>query len=718
MRTLLIDNYDSFTYNLFQYLTSSNAEAPMVVKNDEMTWDEVERFDFDNIVISPGPGRPQRPSDLGISADALKRARVPVLGVCLGHQAIGHFCGATVDLAMRPMHGRLDRISHAQRDLFRGIPDRFEAVRYHSLAVTSLPPSLLPLAWAADGTLMAMRHATKPWWGVQFHPESICTEYGARLLRNFKELTEEWHASPPRRDPMGSFVPAFRVGRGPDLRSHARCLDVFPERDTTFTQLFAGAEASFWLDSSLSDHGRARFSFMGDASGPYASTLSYRSNTARLEIRRGASVESRNQSIFDYLRSEITGCTPAEDRLPFDFTGGFVGYLGYELKQELGGANSHEAATPDAMGLISDRFIAFDHAEQQTWIVCLDQESMSEENRTWLEATERSLRQLATNASPVVDLPTADVGVLEWRIDLQRYHELILQCQEEILQGETYEVCLTNQLCGTGRLDPVAVYNALRARNPAPYAALFRCEGVAVLCASPELFLRISKDRTVEARPIKGTAPRGATPDEDQAIAEWLRTDEKSRAENLMIVDLLRNDLNKVCDFDSVHVPSLFHVESFATVHQLVSSIKGRLRSELHPVDCVRAAFPGGSMTGAPKIRTMKIIDELEGSARGVYSGSIGYFSLSGAVQLNIVIRTIVCFNDQVSIGSGGAIVAMSDPTEEVKEIVLKARAQRAVLTEDGAQTAGDPSLKAAAPDTQSFSAPDAARALPDHRNG
>ena len=199
MRTLLIDNHDSFTYNLYQYLAACNGQPPIVLRNDEKPWTEVERLAFDNIVISPGPGRPQHAADLGISADALRHSHTPVLGVCLGHQAIAHHCGATVDLAMRPMHGRLDRISHSQRNLFRGIPDRFEAVRYHSLAVTQLPSSLEPLAWTSDGTLMALCHVARPWWGVQFHPESICTEFGARLLRNFRELTQEWYAQARRR---------------------------------------------------------------------------------------------------------------------------------------------------------------------------------------------------------------------------------------------------------------------------------------------------------------------------------------------------------------------------------------------------------------------------------------------------------------------------------------------------------------------------------------
>ena len=697
MRTLLIDNHDSFTYNLYQYLAACNAELPLVVRNDEMSWDEVERLPFDNIVISPGPGRPQRASDLGISADALRRSKVPVLGVCLGHQAIAHHCGATVDLAMRPMHGRIDRIAHAQRDLFRGIPDRFEAVRYHSLAVTALPRSLEPLAWTSDGTLMALRHLSRPWWGVQFHPESICTEFGARLLRNFRDLTTEWLATGKRRDTMGSFLPDFAYQGEPALTVHARCLDVLPPPDAVFESLFAHSHSSFWLDSSLAEPGRARFSFMGDATGPHSRTVSYSASRGELSIRRGARVEVVQQSVLDYLQAQLARPAPSGAALPFDFSGGFVGYFGYELKQELGGRARHEAGTPDALWLLADRFIAFDHAEQQTWIVCLDTDPPTADSSAWMDALAERLP--AAWSAPAVGTGGAAsaLGALGWRIDLPDYRDRILRCQHEILQGETYEICLTNQLIGEGTVDALAVYRELRAHNPAPYAA-FLCSGdIAVLCASPELFLRVTPDRMVDSKPIKGTAPRGIGATEDQRIAQALVDDEKTRAENLMIVDLLRNDLNRVCEVDSVHVPGLFQVESFATVHQLVSTIRGRIRSGLGVVDVVRAAFPGGSMTGAPKIRTMAIIDELEGAARGVYSGSLGYLSLNGAAQLNIVIRTIVCDGRHVSVGSGGAIIALSDPDAEVAEIVLKARAQWEVLRAAGAglpaaaPVAGDP---------------------------
>ncbi|RRH86820.1 aminodeoxychorismate synthase component I [Variovorax beijingensis] len=685
MRTLLIDNYDSFTYNLYQYLAACNGEPPIVLRNNEMHWDEVERMHFDNIVISPGPGRPQRRADLGISADALQRSRKPVLGVCLGHQAIAHHCGARVDLAVRPMHGRLDRVSHAQRDLFAGIPDRFEAVRYHSLAVTQLPSTLEPLAWTSDGTLMGLRHVSLPWWGVQFHPESICTEFGARLLRNFRDLTLEWLAQAPRREARNRFGLPLRFEGPQALSLHAECIDTAADAEAVFMGTFAQRDCVFWLDSSLAEPGRARFSFMGDASGPRAQVLNYRTAPRELMVRRGDVVQVRDESIFDYLRDHLPGQPPAGPPLPFDFACGFVGYFGYELKRELDGTHAHDADTPDAMWILADRFLAFDHAEQQVWIVCLDEATPCNENRRWMQTMRARLAGAQATAPDDSAAAARDLQPLAWRIDLAIYRELILRCQHEILQGETYEVCLTNQLVGEGRIHPLEIYRILRRHNPAPYAAYLRIGGYAVLCASPELFLRISSAGDVESKPIKGTAARGATPAEDQAIADAMVADEKTRAENLMIVDLLRNDLNRVCEIDSVHVPSLFAVETYATVHQLVSTIRGRLRADLGAVDCIRAAFPGGSMTGAPKVRTMKILDELEAAARGIYSGSIGYLSLNGAAQLNIVIRTLVSANGRVSIGAGGAIVAMSDPDAEVEEIVLKAQALWDVLRRCGA---------------------------------
>ncbi|CAM5360851.1 hypothetical protein GCM10010329_23510 [Streptomyces spiroverticillatus] len=253
------------------------------------------------------------------------------------------------------------------------------------------------------------------------------------------------------------------------------------------------------------------------------------------------------------------------------------------------------------------------------------------------------------------------------------YLRLIDACHEEIAAGESYEICLTNLAAAEHALDPWEGYPALRRFSPAPYAALLRFGALSVLSSSPERFLRLSAERIAESKPIKGTRPRGATAREDQEIIDGLRGSEKDRAENLMIVDLVRNDLGRHAETGSVEVSKLFDVETYATVHQLVSTVRARLRTDRSPVDLVRAAFPAGSMTGAPKTRTMQIIDRLESGPRGIYSGAIGYFSLSGAVDLSVAIRTAVVTPGRVRYGVGGAVVALSDAEEEFEETAVKA---------------------------------------------
>jgi para-aminobenzoate synthetase len=250
---------------------------------------------------------------------------------------------------------------------------------------------------------------------------------------------------------------------------------------------------------------------------------------------------------------------------------------------------------------------------------------------------------------------------------------------------------LTNQLVGPPITRPLDAYRVLRARNPAPMAAYLRFDELAVLSCSPELFLHIDAEGRITTKPIKGTTPRGATPAEDEAARVRLAASEKDRSENLMIVDLMRNDLGRVCEIGSVEVPALMRIERFASVHQMVSTVKGTLAAGLGPVDCLRATFPGGSMTGAPKLRTMEIIEELESAPRGVYSGCIGHLGERGTgstTALSIAIRTAVCTPERTTVGVGGAVVALSDPADEFDEILLKGDAVLRGLAE--AET-GDP---------------------------
>ncbi|MEU6193175.1 aminodeoxychorismate synthase component I [Streptomyces sp. NPDC047061] len=729
MKTLLIDNYDSYTYNLFQLIAEVNGEEPVVIRNDEPAPPAL--AGFDNVVVSPGPGHPGDGRDFGISARLIAEATVPVLGVCLGHQGIALGERARVVPAPQPRHGHLTRVRHDGRDLFEGLTQDFTAVRYHSLAVHEpLPATLEATAWAEDGVLMGLRHRERPLWGVQFHPESVLTEYGHRMLVNFRNLTARrarrartkntavppTEAAIPRPRPAASAmgtvgtvdtavprprprpgIPRPRPGEVPAYRLHTRQVAGAVDTEAAFGRLFAASPRAFWLDSSLVEKDRARFSFLGDDSGPLAEFVRYDVTAGRCVVERtGRPPRKVSASVFDYLKRQLSSRRVDADGLPFDFTGGYVGYFGYETKADCGSPNRHRAETPDACWLFADRLIAVDHEEDVTYAVCLaeDTPQAARAATEWLADTLAQLSFLAPDAPrpapPVAAEPDLEAAE-PWLVrDRAAYLADIEACRRELRAGTSYEVCLTDAARLPAPPDPYAFYRELRRVNPAPYAALLRFGDLDVAGSSPERFLRITRDGVAEARPIKGTAPRGATPFEDARLRDALAADAKTRAENLMIVDLLRNDLGKVCRTGTVRVPRLMATESYATVHQLVSTVTGRLRAGTDAVDCVRACFPGGSMTGAPKLRTMEIIDSLETEARGVYSGALGYLGCSGGADLNIVIRTAVIADGRMQLGAGGAIVLDSDPAAEYDEMLLKTAAQMRALREHTAPAAAD----------------------------
>jgi para-aminobenzoate synthetase len=676
MRTLLIDNYDSYTFNLFHLLGEVNGSEPVVVRNDELPWEELAALGADNIVISPGPGRPEHPRDVGVSLDALVRAQVPVLGVCLGHQALAYVTGGTVERAREVMHGRLSPIHHDARAVFAGVPQGFLAVRYHSLVVGAVPPALRVTAWTPDGVIMGLEHRARPLYGVQFHPESVSTRHGRRMLENFRELTlaRGMRAPGPRAGPQAGARPAARAAPL-GARVHHRRLESWCEPEAVFRALYVERDHAIWLDSARAGPGVARFSFLGAPDGPLGQVVRYDIETRTLVVDRASGREVRAMGVLDYCRAELARLRTDAPELPFDFTCGFAGYLGYELKAECGGRQAYSSALPDAALVLCDRLIAFDHDERRVYLLALADAAGAEAAAAWLATTARRLGEIAREPPPIPP-PPAPPGTLrfELRDAPEAYLANIADCLHEILEGETYEVCLTTELRSEASLDPVAAYCALRARNPAPFAALLRLGDVSVLSSSPERFLRVDRRRVVESRPMKGTAARVAEPFEDACRAAELRRDIKTRAENLMIADLVRNDLGRVCALGSVEVPGLMIVESHATVHQMVTVVRGRLRAGRDAIDCVRAAFPAGSMTGAPKLRTLEIIDRIEGRARGVYSGALGFFAVNGTAELSVVIRTLVAAPDGLTIGAGGAIVAASDPQAELEEMLLKAR--------------------------------------------
>ena len=990
-RTLLVDNYDSYTYNLYHLIAAVDGAPPVVVRNDAIAWRQLapslRAGHFARVVLSPGPGTPDRSEDVGICADVLSNAvDVPVLGVCLGHQALAAAHGGVVGRAPVPMHGRLHVVVHDDSPLFAGIPSGGEAgwaggaegvaddddgeggsfvvTRYHSLAVhaASLPECLIPCAWTArgggdgggvpsnesatnatiedaGGVVMALRHRDRPHYGVQFHPESVCSRFGERLYRNFAAIAKAHNEGGSRTRPTEG-VAGVVAPRGIDpatvcispdggsapvdgdgktrlmwMRLPGALASTPGGSEALFWRLFGGgdggvdvddprgrtiaAKDTFWLDSATASVAgrcpRSRFSFMGGRGGglwrrlvyalprperesagasdgereggepawrtgappPFegGTLVSVRADgtretferirlldwlDARLAARscdRTERVESWGEAAArraaegsvahagdDAPRDPVVSLSDENiDDLPFDFRCGFVGYFGYEMRAECDSPTPrHVSPVPDAALYFADRVVAVDHSNDDVYLlalvpdeidiaglerearganlgaaaravaegmVAMAREEAEGDARSWMAETERTVLALGSFDATRGDSPanegddprrsdsthaglTAAIGAravaaldacermrreeatqegegskdagaayayeggFTFRRNRDEYVGDVSACQRAIDRGETYEVCLTNELRrtaversrveGDGEVggsipaprapDPATLYSVLRRTNPAPYAA-FLCFGgcdfggssdvssdplhdvVAVCCSSPERFLRLSppaggdaasSSGVLEAKPIKGTAPR-VQPlgcDADVAEASKLASSVKDRAENLMIVDLLRNDLGRVCAPGTVSVPGLMKIESYAAVHQLVSTVRGTKRAGVPAAACVAAAFPPGSMTGAPKFRTVEIIDTLEPGPRGVYSGSVGYLSVpresaagdaAGAFDLNVVIRTAVVKpglrGGGVWVGSGGAITALSDPVGEWEEMTLKARA-------------------------------------------
>ncbi len=608
---LLLDNRDSYTFNLAHLVAEATGLSPLVVACDDPEAEalpaRIRAGEFSHILISPGPGTPEREEDFGTSRrviEAAADAGIPLLGVCLGHQGLAMLAGADVTRAPEPRHGFVSTITHSGEGIFAGIPQGFDVVRYHSLHVDEAVEGFTVHARSEDGVIQALKVDGLDHWGVQFHPESVLTQHGTELIRNF----------------IGGWRLIHREVPG--------ALDC----QRVFNAIKRDGNDAFFLDSA---DARGQFSILGDTAGTLSRTFRYSLGDP--------------PDILATLEAELSA--PIYDAPDLPFTGGLIGYLGYECAQlTLPLTLRHRSPYPDAYFVRPQSFIVYDHAAEVAHLCALAGEGTS----ALLDRLERALAGADGG-------PEAQISDGSWANP--DYLESIREAQDELRAGESYEVCLTDTYTAEASGD---INSELREHNPAPYAAHLIFDGVEVASASPERFLTV-RGRDVEAKPIKGTIAA----DEDPAL---LTRDAKTRAENLMIVDLLRNDLSRVCEPDTVRVPRLMQVESYATVHQLVSTITGRLCEGLTAVDAVRAAFPPGSMTGAPKLRTCEIIDRLECAPRGVYSGALGYFGFDGQADLSVVIRTAVRAGNTVTVGAGGAIVLDSDAHAELAERNLKAQ--------------------------------------------
>ena len=375
----------------------------------------------------------------------------------------------------------------------------------------------------------------------------------------------------------------------------------------------------------------------------------------------------------DAVRAVIATGTGADEEWG-PFHGGWVGWLGYDDAAVRAGATASAPSpptedVPQTLWLRVDRFVAVDHASGRAWAVAPAHD---------LDAHE--LEVLGWVTADDLPLTSADGGVeASARHRPDEYAALIDRCRAAIREGDAYQLCLTTRFSVPHAVDPVAAYGRLRSTTPAHHGGIVRAGEAALVSASPEQFLTV-RDGIARTRPIKGTRPRDADPCADAALAADLVASAKERAENLMIVDLMRNDLSRVSDPGSVAVEELFAVESYPAVHQLVSTVAGRLRTGTTVGALLEATFPAGSMTGAPKLSAMSILHELEGGPRGVFSGCFGWVGTDGALDLAMVIRSIVTHPGGAYVGAGGGITWGSVPAAEVAEVGVKARGPLAAV--------------------------------------
>lgn len=400
---------------------------------------------------------------------------------------------------------------------------------------------------------------------------------------------------------------------------------------------------------------------------------------------RSPSSETRYGQPFAALRGLLAEyALPSAPEGP-PFQGGALGVFGYDLGRQLEDLPSYaprDATIPEMSLGFYDWALAHDHHTHTSWLVTtgLPERADAAAAARQAQITDILSAWQARNGergSALADFRLT--GPLAANVTRARYLGMVRRAQAYIAAGDVYQVNLSQRFSAGWEGSPWTLYRRLRQESPVPFGAYLDLGGAWVVSASPERFLRV-RNGAVETRPIKGTRPRGQTPTQDEALARALHASDKDRAENLMIVDLLRNDLGKVCRLGSIRVPALWQVEGYSNVWQLVSAVTGELRPDADAVSALEAAFPGGSVTGCPKIRAMEIIEELEPARRGFYCGALGYIGFDGAMDTSIVIRTVVLTRGRLCVQVGGAVVADSEPAAEYEETLVKAQAARSAL--------------------------------------
>jgi len=688
-RILFIDNYDSFTYNVRQLLLDTITGCQViVVRNDTIDRRKLlELVDyFDAVVVGPGPGRPDMLEDVHVIPDLWNippPKMLPVLGICLGMQSLCVRFGGQLKQLSTVKHGQVSSISHCGEDIFMGIGE-FHATLYHSLFVDVADIEKLKVLGhtndAENGFVtMSVRHVTYPFWGVQYHPDSACSEKSAHLIHNWWKLVQSWNKL-HQRVPMYcdalfnyDITPVKNLAAGrpkqPQVEVSWRCIEQSLDAAKVCTILDAKNSEKFAMLESRASPGEWTVIGVLDET-----TTEITHVVGAMEVELHSSSSKRklplSDSVWSFLAEWMAQKRVCNGPKDSPFVGGLIGYIDYEagvdtIQVNVQGLQRRPQYDIDL--LFVDRSIVIHESGQRTFI-----QSTRTDDEAWLQCMQEQLENIGTipvqNSSPVMSPPSVVLP------NQETYQKNILKAKDYLNQGDSYELCLTAQTTVTllSPRNPWDMYLDLRRTNPAPYGSFLKLSGACLLGSSPERFLSWTKDGLCELRPIKGTVKK--CKDMCFQTASCLLNTPKERAENLMIVDLIRHDLHQIAD--NVHVAQLMTVEEYKNVFQLVSVIRGQVAHAEEGFNVLCHSLPPGSMTGAPKKRSVELLQNMEQSPRGVYSGVCGYWSLCGNGDWSVIIRSAFQYHDDPPelwrVSAGGAITALSDVNEEWEEMKTK----------------------------------------------
>jgi anthranilate synthase component 1 len=490
-----------------------------------------------------------------------------------------------------------------------------------------------------------------------------------------------------RTTPRSNYAPSFedvtRLFEQGDLVPVYRTLPADLETPVSvYLKLAQDNEASFLLESVEGGEQVARYSFLGV--NP-ASILTAQGK--QVSEQRSGKISTREFDSGEDALSVIKATLDSFNPVPLPnlprFVGGAVGFLSYDMVrffEKLPATADDELNLPEAAFMMVDTLIMFDHVKHQL-IVLSNAHNQGDPRAAYDAAVERIeavVRRLRTSLPIIPEATSISKTDMTSNFTQAEYEERVERAKEYIAAGDAFQIVLSQRMTRETNADPFTIYRSLRMLNPSPYMFFlhFPSDHMHVIGASPEMMVRFDADtRQAMVRPIAGTAPRGATHEDDLQHAEKMINDPKERAEHVMLVDLGRNDLGRVCDYGTVKVPQMMIVERFSHVMHIVSHVQGHLREGMDAYDLIRATFPAGTLSGAPKIRAMEIIEELEGTRRGLYGGAVGYFSYGGSMDTCIAIRTLLMRGKKIYLQAGAGLVADSNPTSEYQETLNKARA-------------------------------------------